>query len=59
MIKIGKDRTSPIVNIDVLAFEPLFASKLAKDLMKSSLIQRQLKTNRIKQKRLFYLLKKD
>ena len=38
MIKIGKDRTSPIVNIDVLAFEPLFASKLAKDLIAFILI---------------------
>ncbi len=54
MIKISKDRTSPIVNINVQAFEPYFASNLAKDLiLKSSLIQRELKTNRVRQKRLF------
>ena len=54
MIKISKDRTSPIVNIEVMTFEPIFASELSKDLIqKSSQIQRQLKTNRIKNKRLF------
>ena len=54
MIKINKNRSSPIVNIHVQAFEPIFASMLAMDLiLESSLIQRQLKTNRIKQKRLF------
>ncbi len=54
MIKISKERTSPIVNINVLAFEPVFASELSKDLInRSSTIQRELKTNRIKQKRLF------
>ncbi len=54
MIRISKDRTSPIVNIDVMAFEPSFASQLSMDLiLKSSFIQRQLKTNRVRQKRLF------
>ena len=54
MIKISKDRTSPIVNIHVNAFEPVFASKLLKDLIdKSSLIQRELKTKRVRQKRVF------
>ena len=54
MINIEKDRSSPIVKIEVQAFEPLFAAELSKDLiLKSSTIQRELKTNRIKQKRLF------
>ena len=54
MIKVSKDRASPIVNINVLAFEPKFASELSKDLiLNSSLRQRLLKTNRVKQKRLF------
>ena len=54
MIIIKKDRSSPIVNIDVNAFEPEFAANFSKDLIsKSSLVQRQLKTSRIKQKRLF------
>ena len=54
MIKISKERTSPIVNINVLAFEPFFAAELSNDLISSSsTIQRQLKTKRIKQKRLF------
>ena len=54
MITVSKDRTSPIVNIKVQTFEPLFASNLSKDLIKeSSAIQRQLKTNRIRKKRLF------
>ena len=57
MIKTTKERNSPIVNISVLAFEPLFAANLSKDLIsKSSSIQRQLKTNRVKKKD--YLLKK-
>ena len=52
--KISKLRNSPIVNIDVMTFEPLFASDISKELiLRSSLIQRQLKTSRIKQKRLF------
>ena len=43
MIKISKERTSPIVNINVLAFEP-FAAELSNDLISSSsTIQRQLK----------------
>ena len=51
MIKISKLRNSPIVNIDVMTFEPLFASDISKELiLRSSLIQRQLKTSRIKQK---------
>ena len=54
MILITKDRSSPIVNINVNAFEPMFAFKLSEDLIeKSSIIQRQLKTRRVKQKRLF------
>ena len=54
MISVSKDRVSPIVEIKVTAFEPLFAANISKDLIsKSSTIQRQLKTNRVKQKRLF------
>ncbi len=54
MITVSKDRVSPIVEIKVTAFEPLFAANISKDLIsKSSIIQRQLKTNRVKQKRLF------
>jgi uncharacterized protein involved in exopolysaccharide biosynthesis len=54
MISISKDRISPVVTIHVEAFEPIFASELSKVLIeKSGKIQRQLKTNRIKQKRLF------
>lgn len=54
MIFITKDRSSPIVKIDVAAFEPVFAANLAKDLiLRSSVIQRELKTNRVRQKRLF------
>ena len=53
-IIINKDRSSPIVNINVMAFEPAFAKELAEKLIiKSSVIQRQLKTNRVKQKRMF------
>ena len=51
MIIINKDRSSPIVNINVMAFEPAFAKELSEKLiLKSSIIQRQLKTNRVKQK---------
>jgi len=54
MIKISKDRLSPIVTINVEAFEPKLAADLSKILIKKSgKIQRELKTNRIKQKRLF------
>ena len=54
MIIINKDRSSPIVNISVMAFEPAFAKELSEKLiLKSSIIQRQLKTNRVKQKRMF------
>ena len=55
MIKISKERTSPIVNINVLAFEPFFAAELSNDLISSSsTIQRQLKTKRIKQKKVVH-----
>ena len=54
MIKISKDRSSPIVNIHISTFEPNLAAEISKDLIKeSSLIQRQLKTNRVRKKRLF------
>ena len=54
MININKDRTSPIVNIEISTFEPVFSHDLSNKLIsKSSIIQRELKTNRIKQKRLF------
>ena len=54
MIKVSKDRASPIVKIEVSAFEPVFASNISNDLiLKSSLIQRQLKTNRVRNKRIF------
>jgi len=54
MIKISKDRMSPVVTLEVSAFEPLFAASLSNNLIeKSAQIQRQLKTNRVKQKRLF------
>ena len=44
MINVSKDRSSPIVNINVEAFEPKFAAELSKDLIESSsLIQRKLK----------------
>ena len=53
-INITKDRLSPVVTLEVAAFEPLFASELSKQLIeKSGQIQRQLKTNRVRQKRLF------
>tara|TARA_Y200000002_G_scaffold380659_1_gene392682 strand:+ start:473 stop:1627 length:1155 start_codon:yes stop_codon:yes gene_type:complete len=54
MIKISKDRSSSIINIDVDAFEPKFASELARELIQnSSSKQRELKTKRIRQKRQF------
>jgi uncharacterized protein involved in exopolysaccharide biosynthesis len=54
MINISKDRISPVVTIEVESFEPIFASELSKKLIKKSgKIQRQLKTNRVKQKRIF------
>lgn len=54
MITISKDRLSPIVTISVETFEPIFASELLKTLIeKSGQIQRKLKTNRIREKRLF------
>ena len=54
MIKISKDRLSPIVTIKVEAFEAKFAAEISKSLIaESGKIQRQLKTNRVKQKRIF------
>ncbi len=54
MITIFKDRLSPIVTLEISAFEPLFSAELSNRLIeKSGQIQRQLKTNRVKQKRLF------
>jgi capsule polysaccharide export protein KpsE/RkpR len=54
MIAISKDRLSPVVTLEVAAFEPAFAAELSSQLIKkSSQIQRQLKTNRVRQKRLF------
>ena len=54
MIYITKDRLSPVVTLEVAAFEPLFVAELSNQLIeKSGKIQRQLKTNRIKQKRVF------
>lgn len=54
MIKISKDRLSPVVTISVESFEPLFAAELSKMLIeKSGQIQNQLRTNRVRQKRLF------
>jgi uncharacterized protein involved in exopolysaccharide biosynthesis len=54
MIKIIKDRLSPVVTLEISAFEPLFSSELSNRLItKSAEIQRQLKTNRVRQKRLF------
>ncbi|SVB74289.1 uncharacterized protein METZ01_LOCUS227143, partial [marine metagenome] len=54
MIKISKDRLSPVVTLEVEAFEPQFAAELSKNLIEESgQIQRQLKTNRVRQKRLF------
>ena len=54
MIKISKDRLSPIVTLEVEAFEPQFAAELSKNLIEESgQIQRQLKTSRVRKKRLF------
>ena len=54
MINIIKDRLSPVVTLEVSAFEPLFSAELSNSLIeKSGEIQRQLKTNRVRQKRLF------
>jgi len=54
MINIIKDRVSPVVTLEVSAFEPLFSAELSNRLIqKSGEIQRQLKTNRVRQKRLF------
>tara|TARA_B100001146_G_C16010862_1_gene360813 strand:- start:6 stop:749 length:744 start_codon:yes stop_codon:yes gene_type:complete len=54
IIAISKDRLSPVVTLEVAAFEPAFAAELSSQLIKkSSQIQRQLKTNRVRQKRLF------
>ena len=54
MITIIKDRISPVVTLQVSTFEPLFAAELSRTLInRSGQIQRQLKTNRVKQKRLF------
>jgi len=54
MINILKDRISPVVTLEVSAFEPKFAANLSNRLIeKSGEIQRQLKTNRVRQKRLF------
>ena len=54
MINIVKDRLSPVVTLEISAFEPFFSAELSKSLIqKSGEIQRQLKTNRVRQKRLF------
>jgi len=54
MIEIIKDRLSPVVTLKVSAFEPLFSAQLSNRLIqKSGEIQRQLKTNRVRKKRLF------
>tara|TARA_Y100000590_G_scaffold449138_1_gene586791 strand:+ start:995 stop:2218 length:1224 start_codon:yes stop_codon:yes gene_type:complete len=54
MINIIKDRISPVVTLEVSAFEPLFSAELSNRLIeKSGKIQRQLKTNRVRKKRLF------
>ena len=54
MIKISKDRLSPVVTLEVEAFEPQFAAELSNNLIEESgQIQRQLKTNRVRKKRLF------
>ncbi|MBH10719.1 MAG: hypothetical protein CMG74_10300 [Candidatus Marinimicrobia bacterium] len=54
MINIIKDRLSPVVTLEVSAFEPLFSAELSNRLIeKSGKIQRQLKTNRVTQKKLF------
>ena len=54
MINISKDRLSPVVTLEVSSFEPIFVADLSDRLIeKSGQIQRQLKTNRVRQKRLF------
>lgn len=54
IIKLTKDRLSPVVTLEVATFEPIFAAQLSKRLIEESgKIQRQLKTNRVRQKRLF------
>ena len=54
MIRIIKERLSPVVTLEISAFEPLFAADLSNTLIyRSGQIQRQLKTNRVRQKRLF------
>ncbi len=54
MITIVKDRLSPVVTLEISAFEPNFSAELSNRLIfKSGQIQRQLKTNRVRQKRLF------
>ena len=54
MIKITKDRISPVVTLEVASFEPIFVAELSNRLIeRSGQIQRDLKTNRVRQKRLF------
>jgi uncharacterized protein involved in exopolysaccharide biosynthesis len=54
MIKIRKDRMSPVVTLEVEAFEPLLVANLSDRLIeKSGQVQSQLKTNRVRKKRLF------
>ena len=54
MIYVTKDRLSPVVTLEVAAFEPLFVTTLSKRLIeKSGQVQRELKTNRVRKKRLF------
>ena len=54
MITIIKDRLSPVVTLEISAFEPLFSAAIANSLIEESgQVQRQLKTNRVRQKRLF------
>ena len=53
-IIITKDRLSPVVTLSIEAFEAQFAADLSRYIIdKSGQIQRQLKTNRVRQKRLF------
>jgi uncharacterized protein involved in exopolysaccharide biosynthesis len=54
LINISKDRISPVVTLNVEAFEPLLVADLSSRLIeRSGQIQRELKTNRVKKKRLF------
>ena len=54
LISISKDRISPVVTLKVETFEPLLVADLSRRLIqRSGQIQRQLKTNRVKKKRLF------